>query len=128
MPDTTDYKQISPSLLGTWEYLVDDLEGLCIYTETQVFWILVNKGRKPFQGDQPTEAEKAQAFTDSWADACTYTFTGPSRVAIHRVFATNPNAPDFTFEYEIDGDLCKFWVLGPDGSRGPMWKSRRLKE
>jgi hypothetical protein len=113
--------------LGTWEYLVDELEGLCIHTETHVFWILVNKARKPFQGEQPTDAEKAQAFTDAWADACTYTFTGPSRVAFRRVFSTHPNAPDFTFEYEIEGDLCRFWILGPDGSKGAMWKSKRVK-
>jgi len=127
MNDKTDYKQTSPSVLGTWEYLLDDQEGFCIYTETHVFWILVNKGRKPFQGDQPTEAEKAEAFTESFADACTYTFTGPSRVAIHRLYSTHPHYPDFTFEYEIADDIMKYWPLRPDGSRGPMGMARRLE-
>ena len=127
MNGKTDYKQSSPSLLGTWEYLLDNWEGLFVYTETHVFWILVKKGRKPFQGDRPTEAEKARAFTDSWADAMTYTFTGPSRIAIHRLFSTNPAAPDFTFEYEIDGDIIKYWPLKPDGSRGAMGMGRRLE-
>lgn len=127
MNNRTDYGQSSPSLLGTWEYLLDNQEGLCVYTETHVFWILVNKGRKPFRGDQPTESERAQAFTESFADACTYTFIGPSRVAIHRLYSTHPHYPDFTFEYEIDGDLCRYWPLKPDGSRAEMGTSRRLK-
>jgi hypothetical protein len=128
MSDKTDYRQSSPSMLGTWEYLLDDQEGLSIFTETHIFWILVDKERKPFQGDQPTEAEKVQAYTESFADACTYTFTGPSRVAVHRLYSTHPHYTDFTFEYEIEGDLCRYWVLDPDGSRGPTQMSQRLRE
>ena len=105
---------------------LDDLEGLCTYTETHIFWILVNKGRKPFQRDQPTEAEKAQAFTDSWPDACTYISTGPSRVAIHRLFSTNPQVGDCAFEYEMDGDMIKYWPPRPDGSRGATGMAKRL--
>jgi len=122
--------QESPSVVGTYEYVLEDLEGMCIYTETHAIWLWSKKGRKPFQGEQPTDTEKAAAFDSSFASVSTYKFVGPSRITVHRLFSTNPNqiGKEFTFEYEFEGELQKFWVLQPDGSRGPMGAARRLRK
>lgn len=120
----------SPSVVGTYEYVLEDMEGMCIITEAHIIWLLSNKRWKPFQGEQPTDAEKAAAFDGSFADACTYKFVGPSRITVHRLFTTNPNlvGQEFTWEYEFEGELCKYWVLQPDGSRGPMGMARRVRK
>lgn len=122
--------QESPSVIGTYEYVLEDLEGMCITTESYVIWVLSNKNRKPFQGEQPTDAEKAAAFDGSFAEVGTYKFVGPSRITIHRLFSTNPNlvGKELTFEYEFEGELQKYWILKPDGSRGPMGMARRLRK
>lgn len=118
----------NPSVVGTYEYVLEDMEGMCIYTETHVMWLLSSKTRKPFQGEQPTDAEKAVAFDSSFAEVCTYKFVGPSRITGRRLFSTNPNlvGKELTWEYEFEGELCKYWILQADGSRGPMGMARRL--
>lgn len=120
----------SPSVVGTYEYVLEDQEGSAMLTETHFIWLLSNKGRKPFQGEQPTDAEKAAAFDSSFAEAGTYKFVGPSRITCHRLFSTNPTlvGKEFTWEYEFEGELCKYWIIQPDGSRGPMGTSRRLRK
>lgn len=122
--------QESPSVVGTYEYVLEDMEGMCIYTETHVIWLLSNKKRKLFQGEQPTDAEKAAAYDNAFADVSTYKFVGPSRITGRRLFSTNPSlvGTELTWEYEFEGELCKYWVLQPDGSRGPMGAARRLKK
>jgi hypothetical protein len=118
----------SPSILGTFIYELDEQEGMCIVTKTHFVWVLTGKNRKPFQGAEPTEAEKAAAYTGTNSEGGTYKYVGPSRITIHRLFSTNPGlvGKEFTFEYEFEGELCKYWILQSDGSRGPMGKSRRI--
>lgn len=120
----------SPSVIGTYEYVLEDMEGMCIITETHAIWVLSNKKRKPFQGEQPTDAEKAVAFDSAGAAVATYKFVGPSRITVHQLFSTNPNnvGTEFTWEYEFERELMKYWILQPDGSRGPMGKVRRVRK
>jgi len=122
--------QKSPSIVGTYTYVLEGQEGMVIWTNTHFIWVLSDKGRKPFPGTEPTEAEKAAAFTSAFADGGTYKFVGPSRITVHRLFSTNPNlvGKDLTFEYEFEGDLCKYWILQPDGSRGVMGMTRRVEK
>ncbi|MCI0616934.1 lipocalin-like domain-containing protein [bacterium] len=122
--------QKSPSIVGTYKYVLEDQEGMSIITKTHVIWVLSDKNRKSFQGTEPTEAEKASAFTSAFADGGTYKFVGPSRITVHRLFSTNPNlvGQEFTFEYEFEGELCKYWILQPDGSRGTMGKAQRVEK
>ena len=119
-----------PTLAGTWEYLLDDREGMSICTDTHYLWILVSKERESFQGDRPTEAEKASAFSSAYAEGGTYAYSGPTRVTHHRLFCTNPNlvGTEFSADNEFDGDLLRMWHLNPDGSRRAMvGMARRLK-
>ena len=121
--------QENSSIVGTWKYELEDREGMAIWTDTHFIWLLSNKGRKSFQGDQPSESEKAEAFNNASADGGTYKHIGPSRITVHRLFSTVPNMPgtDFTFEYELEGDLIKYWEIQPDGTKGTMGKARRVK-
>jgi len=119
----------TPSLVGTYVYELEDEEGMVIWTETHFIWLLNSKTRIPFKDEEPTESEKAVAFTSLTADGGTYTFSGPSRITVHRFFSSVPNlvGTEFTFEYEFDGDLIKYWIIQSDGSRGPMGKARKIK-
>lgn len=118
------------SIVGVWEYELENQEGMCVYTDAHVIWILSKKDRESFQGDQPTESEKAEAFSSAFSDCSTYEHVGPSRITVHRLFSTWPNLPgtEFTFEYEFEGDLMKYWIIQPDGTRGTMGKARRVKK
>lgn len=122
--------QKSPSVVGTYEYVLEGQEGMVTWTETHFIWVLSDKNRKPFQGTEATESEKAAAFTSAFADGGTYKFVGPSRITVHRLFSTNPNlvGKDLTFEYEFEGELCRYWILQPDGSRGSMGMTRRVEK
>ena len=127
--DKTQEANDSP-IVGVWEYELEDQEGISICTDTHIMWILSQKDRKSFQGDHPTESEKAEAFSSAFADCSTYEHVGPSRITVHRLYSTRPNLPgtEFTFEYEIEGDLEKYWIIQPDGTRGPMGKARRVQK
>lgn len=118
----------SPSIIGTYIYELDGQEGIAILTKTHCTFIITGKNRKSFQGSEPSEAEKAAAFTSANADGGTYKFVGPSKVTVHRLFSINPQlvGTEFTFEYEFEGDICKYWVLQEDGKRGPLGKARRI--
>jgi hypothetical protein len=120
----------SPSMIGTYLYELDNQEGVCIVTKSHFIWLLSDKSRKTFQGSEPSETEKAAAYVSAYADGGTYKFVGPSRITIHRLFSTNPAlvGQEFTFEYEFEGDLCKYWILQSDGTRGPMGKARRIEK
>ena len=122
--------QKSPSIVGTYKYVLEGQEGMAIFTKTHCIWVLSDKNRKSFQGTEPTESEKADAFTSAFADGGTYKFVGPSRVTVHRLFSTNPNlvGKEFTFEYEFEGDLVKYWILQSDGTRGTMGTARRVEK
>lgn len=120
----------SPSIVGTYLYVLEDEEGMCIATNTHIIWVLSDKKRTSFQAEEPTDAEKSIAFTSAYADGGTYKFAGPSRITIHRLFSTNPNlvGKEFTFEYEFENDIIKYWILQADGSRGPLGTARRVKK
>jgi hypothetical protein len=103
---------------------------MSIITKGYIVWLLTDKNRKSFQGTEPTESEKAAAYTSAFADVCSYKLVGPSRMTVHRLFSTNPAlvGKEFTFEYEFDGDLFKYWILQPDGSRGTMGTAKRIEK
>ena len=118
----------SESIAGTYEYVLDDREGIAVLTETHFGWIVTEKNRSSFSSESPTDAEKADAFSSTIAGAGTHKLVGPSRVTAKWLYNVNPSAvgKEFTWEYEQDGDTMKYWVLQEDGSRGPMGRSRRV--
>ena len=121
--------QENPSIVGTWEYELENQDGMVIFTDAHVIWVLSNKERNSFQGDQPTESEKADAFSSAFADASTYKNESPSRINVTRLYSTTPDliGTGISFDYEIDGDVIRYWIIQSDGSRGEMGKARRIK-
>lgn len=119
-----------PSVVGTYEYVLEGQEGMTIWTKTHFVWVITPKGRKPLEMQNASDSAKAAAFSGVVAGAGTYEFVGPSRIRIHRLYSSNPNlvGKDFTFEYEFKGDLCHYWILNPDGTRGSMGTSRRISK
>jgi hypothetical protein len=46
--------QKSPSIVGTYMYVLEGQEGMSILTKTHCIWVLSDKNRKSFQGTEPT--------------------------------------------------------------------------
>ena len=117
------------ALTGVWKYELDDQEGMNIITPTHVIWVLIRKGREDFKAAEPTDEEKAAAFTALNASAGTWTCEG-NRATITYLFNKNPAfaGTSFDFEYEIEGNLTKYWIIQSDGSRGPMGKSWKVAD
>ena len=117
-----------PDLVGTWEYVLEDQEGLFIGTETHGIWLIVENDRPQFESQLPTDVEKVKAFDSMVTDAFTYTCEG-NKATVKFLYSKDPNVvgSGFTFEYEQDGDELTYWILNEDGSRGTEGHSRRVK-
>jgi len=118
----------SPSIVGVYEYMLEGREGMSVFTKNHVIWILADKGRT--LSELSTTADSANAFATAAGHAGTYEIVGPSTIKIHRIHSTNPNfvGRSFAFQYEFDGDVLKYWVLRPDGTRGSMGSARKIGE
>ena len=62
--EKSDMKEstVESPLIGAWEYILDDYKGMCICTDTHFSWTITLKEQKSFEGEAPTETEKAEAF------------------------------------------------------------------
>ena len=119
-----------PQFTGTWEYVLDDSEGMYIGTATHYAAILVSKDRSPFESAPPTEAEQAAAYSSTiFASGGTWSCEGNVATITH-LYSRNPNekGTSFKFEFEVEGDTIKYWVLNAEGERGDMGMSRRMKK
>lgn len=105
------------SIVGAWEYILDNQEGLLIATETHFTWVITTKNRVAFAGDMPTEAEKAAAYSSTIAAAGTYTITD-SVITWNIKYSKNPGEPgiSFTTVNKIDGDMNYYKAVNPDGT------------
>ena len=93
-------------LVGVWELVSDDWEGIIIYTETHACHLFTAKDRQEFSDEQNrTEGEEAAAFRTLEAAAGTYSVSGSvstSNMEFHRI----PNAAGkpWPVEFTIEGD------------------------
>lgn len=92
-------------LAGAWEGGTDRFQGLIVFTDNYVSMHFVTNDRKTFQGDQPSEAEMAEAYQTLLGAAGPYTLSGSS-MKMDRLYSRNPNATPVPGEYEvkIEGD------------------------
>ncbi|NIR49238.1 lipocalin-like domain-containing protein [candidate division KSB1 bacterium] len=113
---------------GVWEYLLDESEGFAIYSKHHFTWILTEKNRKGFVGSEPTDAEKAEAYSTLITGAGTYTFHD-SVITVKLLYSGNPEeiGSSFSFIFKAEGDIGKYQVLFPDGNKGPVGMLRRLE-
>lgn len=118
----------SSDITGVYRYLLEDAEGMGIVTPTHFIWVLADKDRHHFANSEPTEAEKISAFEAQNVAAGTWRFSGNQQATFTFTHHYNANqlGQSFTWEYEREGDLYRYWILGEDGSRGPLQQSRRV--
>lgn len=114
-------------MVGAWEYVLDEREGIFIATETHFTWVITPKNRQPFAGDTPTDAEKAAAYASSSVSAGTYSFSD-SIFTWHTLYSTNPNFVGTSFKSvnTFEGNMTYYKVLNPDGSIANTGAARRV--
>ena len=119
-----------PQFTGTWEYVLEDAEGMWIGTATHYVAISVSKNRGQMESTPPTEAEQVAAFSSIiFGSGGTWSCEGNVATMMQH-YSHNPNAKgtSFKFEFEMEGDTAKYWVLDAEGERGTMGMSRRIKK
>ncbi len=106
------------SIAGVWELVSDTRDGLIVATNTHASAIIMDKGRRRFQQDEPTDAEAAEAYRSFITQAGPYTMADGSLIH-HRTYTRNPNGmgSDEVFEYHRDGERLILQPIDPDGTR-----------
>lgn len=115
-------------LLGAWTYEIEGIEGITIFTPTHVAWLYLNNNRPNLNGKVLSQADKAMAFKATGNIAVSTWKTDGRRAS---VTYTNSNDPanigqGFSWDYEIRGDYCHYWLIQADGTRGFAGKFRKL--
>ena len=91
-------------LVGAWEGSGGRFRGMMIFTETHASGHFVAENRQPFQGDQPTEAEAAEAYRTLLGATGPYTLSGSTLTLERRYSRTPHQVPNVTAEYEVSID------------------------
>ena len=116
---------MSSPLVGVWELVSDSRDGLHLFTESHYTMVQMTKNRKRYQGNEPTQAEEAEAFRTFSGRGGRYEVSG-STVTFHRTIVRNPQAIDTERKYRftIEGNRMNWVGIEPDGSRGPemLWQ------
>jgi hypothetical protein len=99
--------------LGTWDYVAPSKPGRAVVTKLadgrhHLVWIV---------------SERGGTAAGAWEGICE-----GSRRTWRVLFPSDPGIAGLKVveEFELDGDGIRFWLLGPDGKRGPMGGARRL--
>jgi hypothetical protein len=117
------------ALEGVFEYDLDDQRGLWFCQGDRYLWILVDKDRAEFSGEEPTPEEKAAAFDALNISTGTVTCEG-NRGTIHQELTKNPAlaGTSFQFDYETEGKMTTAWIIQEDGSRGVTYPSHLVAD
>lgn len=115
-------------ILGVHKYQAETFEGMSILTPTHFIWIINNKDRPSFASGEPTVAEKARAFESLNIGAGTWEATGKNRNKVTYTHHINHTlvGSSFEYEYEMEGDLNKYWIIQQNGERGEVNYSRKV--
>jgi hypothetical protein len=99
--------------LGTWDYVAPSKPGRAVVTKLadgrhHLVWIV---------------SERGATVAGAWEATCE-----GSRRTWRVLFPSDPGIAGLKVveEFEVSGDEIRFWILGPDGKRGPMGGARRL--
>jgi hypothetical protein len=99
--------------LGTWDYVSPSKPGRAVVTKLadgrhHLVWIV---------------SEGGNTAAGVWEAPCE-----GSRRTWRILFPPEPGTVGLKVveEFEVSGDAIRFWLLGPDGKRGPMGGARRL--
>lgn len=104
-------------LEGSWELTSEGQEGFFTVANGIVVALFAVPDRASLS-EEPTTAERAQAFNEIFADAASFRCEG-ERVFITVLQSWIPNrvGMEFVEEVEFNGDTMRYWVLNEDGSR-----------
>ncbi len=110
-------------------YEMEGRKAMNIITPTHGIWMNVAEDRVDFAGETPTQEEKAAAYDAFQATAGSWSCEG-KRCTFTRLFDKQMElaGTSFGFEYEVEGNLCRYWIIQPDGSRGPEGLARKLAD
>jgi len=92
-------------LLGAWELVNDERQGVIILTETHCAVVQMYKNRSLPSGDQYTPEEALEAITTCGAFSATYSVSG-NTVSAERIANLRPTAVGVTgvMEFAVEGD------------------------
>lgn len=110
-------------LVGAWELLSENLNGLMIFTDTHECHLFNYPSRSPFATPgEPTDAEALEAFRTMGAGAGTYSIIG-STVTMNEEYDRIPGNPfKWVCEFSIEDDVL---TLQPVHSRA-MYKLKKV--
>jgi hypothetical protein len=127
-------------MVGVWEYLPPSAPGHVIIARqgSKYLGIFVNTLPEPY--GEPARSrdagQKAGARPDQYSVAGVWEYTcgvapGMLRVRLHWLYSSyRPQdvGTEALFEFEVAGRQAKWWLVGPDGKRGPMGAGRLLSK
>ena len=96
---------MSSPLAGAWELVSDTHHGIAVFTDTYFSATWITRDRSRFAGDEPTEAEAAEAYRTLNTAAGTYEISG-DMITFHRIVNRNPSytGQDVQWQFRRDGD------------------------
>ena len=114
---------MSSPLVGAWEPVSDNLQGVWVCTETHYANVAMPKKRQRSERSEPTPEEAMAAYRDVSALAGTYTVSG-SRATFKRAANLTANliGLDLEFEFNVEGDRLTGRII----SGSPAYEGREL--
>ena len=103
-------RRVSP-VLGVWEYMLADREGMAIITKNHFIHFLLPKQVTPLKTEL-SDSDKIQIFDRMGVVAGTLTITD-SIVACDIVYSSNPKMIDTSFKYtfSVTNDIVSYKVF-----------------
>ena len=120
-------RRVSP-VLGVWEYMLADREGMAIITKNHFIHFLLPKQVTPLKTEL-SDSDKIQIFDRMGVVAGTLTITD-SIVACDIVYSSNPKMIDTSFKYtfSVTNDIVSYKVFDDDGEVTETGKAKKIGE
>jgi len=130
IPTPAASQDVCNEALGVWELQAENREGTFITKEGITVVLFSDTDRTPFQGNTGTEAERARAFSEIYAEVFEWE-CDEGRLDGLVTHSYHPNRVGLRLkeEIEVDGDVITWWVLQADGTRRetPSGVARRIQ-
>ena len=119
--------ELKSLLFGAWEYMLDDHEGLAIYSETYFIFFATPK-RDSTEKSELTDLDKLDIYNGMIATAGTYTVSD-TIVTCNVVYHRNPNqvGTRTRFTIKMDGDVGTYSIINDEGEITFTGKARKIE-
>ena len=114
---------VGSPLVGAWELVDDNSQGVLIYTGTHYAVVQMNKTRNLPKGDEYTPEEALEAISTSGSLAGTYSVSG-NTVSAERIANLRPAVVGVTavHEFTVEGDVMKSRVVSGHAADEATWR------